>query len=188
MRASTALALLLLLPAVSVAGFPTDAEREKLVGTPNELVVSSPEVSLVGPRAAHQLVLTGKYSNAQTRDLTPVATASVEPADVVEVQQGLFLRAKKDGTATLTLAAGGKTATVKVTVKDSAAGTPPSFRHDVVTVSHASASIANSASVSPSAFNGLRLSRVLIMRPGVCRGPHDSAIAFAPTAWEHDRS
>ena len=46
MRVRSALAFLLLLPAIAPASFPTDADREKLVGTPTELVVSTPEVSL----------------------------------------------------------------------------------------------------------------------------------------------
>ncbi len=158
MPVRTALALLVLLPAVTFAGLPTDADAAKLVGTPAELVVSSPEVSLVGPRAAHQLILTGKYSNAQTRDLTPVATATVEPAGIVEVQQGLFLRGRKDGTATVTLTAGGKTATVKVTVKDSAAATPPSFRHDVVAVLNVGGCNMGACHGTPSGKNGFKLS------------------------------
>lgn len=158
MRVRSALAFLLLLPAIASAGFPTDAEREKLVGTPTELVVSAPEVSLVGPRAAHQLVVTGKYSNAQIRDLTPIATATVEPAGIVEVQQGLFLRARKDGTATVTLTAGGKTATVKVTVKDSAATIPPSFRHDVVAVLNVGGCNMGACHGTPSGKNGFKLS------------------------------
>jgi hypothetical protein len=158
MRVRTALALLLVLPAMAPAGFPTEAERAALVGSPQAIVVATPEVSLVGPRAAHQLVLTGKYSNTQTRDLTPVATATVEPAGIVEVQDGLFLRARKDGTATLTLTAGGKSATVKVTVKDSAATTPPSFRHDVVAVLNVGGCNMGACHGTPSGKNGFKLS------------------------------
>jgi len=210
MRVRSALAFLLLLPAIAPAGFPTDADGAKLVGTPTELVVSTPEVSLVGPRAAHQLVLTGKYSNAQSRDLTPVATATIEPAGIVEVQQGLFLRARKDGTATVTLTAGGKTAMVKVTVKDSAATTPPSFRHDVVAVLNVGGCNMGACHGTPSGKNGFKLSlrgfdpaadfiqltrdqfgrrsdsqhpeNALVLLKGVGRVPHEGGARFGANA------
>lgn len=158
MRVRTALALLLLLPAVSPAGLPTEADREKLVASVSELSVPTPEVSLVGPRAAHQLIVTGKFSNAQPRDLTAVATATVEPAGIVEVQPGLFLRGRKDGTATVTLSAGGKSAAVKVTVKDSAASSPPSFRNDVVAVLNVGGCNMGACHGTPSGKNGFKLS------------------------------
>ncbi|MCU0703130.1 MAG: DUF1549 and DUF1553 domain-containing protein [Fimbriiglobus sp.] len=159
MRRRAALAIFLFVPSFSPAAFPTDEEsRKKITDRPAELAVATPEVFLVGPRAAHQLIVTGKYSNGLVRDLTPFVAVAVEPAGVVDVQAGLFLRATKDGTATVTLSAGGKAVTVKVTVKDSASPTPPSFRHDVIATLNVGGCNMGACHGTPSGKNGFKLS------------------------------
>ena len=97
-----ALAHALLLPALALAGFRPTETAQVPVGSPAELVVSPPRRSPWSARGRPaQLVVTGKYADGTVRDLTTVATAKVEPAGVVEVQDGLFLRPKKNGTATV---------------------------------------------------------------------------------------
>jgi hypothetical protein len=159
MRAWSTTALALLATQFAAAALPTDPEeRAKLVGQPAELVVSSPAVTLSGPRDVWQVIVTGKYSNGQVRDLTPVAVAFVQPAGVVDVGPGLFLRGLKDGTATITLTAGGKTTGVVVTVKDATATKPVSFRHDVVAAMNVGGCNMGACHGTPSGKNGFKLS------------------------------
>jgi Protein of unknown function (DUF1553)/Protein of unknown function (DUF1549)/Bacterial Ig-like domain (group 2) len=159
MRVWSSALVALLSAQFAAAAIPTDPdERAKLVGQPAELVVSSPAVTLSGPRDVWQVVVTGKYSNGQVRDLTPVAVASAQPAGVVDVGPGLFLRGLKDGTATITLTAGGKTTVVVVTVKDATATKPVSFRHDVVAALNVGGCNMGACHGTPSGKNGFKLS------------------------------
>src|SRR5947209_7717193 len=111
--------LLALVSAVAVAaapafaGPPTGDAKTELVGKPTELVVS-PKVTLTGPRDVRQLVVTGKYADGSVRDLTWAADATADKPDVLTVADGLFLRGAKNGAATLTVSAGGKSTAVAV--------------------------------------------------------------------------
>src|SRR5687767_10325325 len=85
---------------------PVDpAERAAVVGSPASVEVYPKAVTLSGIRDARQLVVTGKYADGTARDLTHLVAVKVAPADVVEVQDGLFLRPKKNGAAELTVTA-----------------------------------------------------------------------------------
>ena len=138
---------------------PTNpADRAAIVGQPTELVVTAPAGPLVGPRDVTQLVVTGKYANGQVRDLTPFADVKTAPADVLTVSDGLFLRGKKNGTATVTVTAGGKSATVPVTVKDFDAVKPVSFRHDVIAALNVGGCNMGACHGTPSGKNGFKLS------------------------------
>ena len=98
--AAAACALLLTSPAL--AGPPTnDEERAALVGQPTAIEVVPAAVKLAGVRDARQLVVTGKYADGSARDLTAVATLKTEASGVVDIQDGGFLRPKKNGSATL---------------------------------------------------------------------------------------
>jgi hypothetical protein len=76
-----------------IAAPPTDAgERAAIVDQPASVDVLPANVALSGVRDARQLVVSGKYADGSVRDLTGVVAAKVEPADVVELQEGLYLR------------------------------------------------------------------------------------------------
>lgn len=211
MRVCAPLALLIALPALCPAAVPSDErDRAGIAGNPSELVVATPEVTLTGPRAAHQLVVTGKYSNGQLRDLTPFATATVEPGGVVEVQEGLFLRPRKDGSVSVTLTVGGKTAVVKVSVSGSGDPTPASFRHDVVAALNVGGCNMGACHGTPSGKNGFKLSlrgfdptsdfvqltrdqfgrrsdnqhpeNALVLLKGLGRVPHEGGARFGPSS------
>jgi hypothetical protein len=49
-----------------------------------------------GIRDARQIIINGKYADMSVRDLSTVVDASVEPTGVVEVQEELYLRTKKN--------------------------------------------------------------------------------------------
>ena len=142
------------------ASAPTDAaERSALIGAPGELiVVPGPALTLSGPRDVIQLVVTGKYANGQTRDLTAVIEASSSAPEVLVIGEALFLRGKKNGTATLTLKAGGKSATVSVIVKDFETPKPVSFRNDVVATLNVGGCNMGACHGTPSGKNGFKLS------------------------------
>ena len=159
MRTRLAAAFAVLVSPLAFAAVPTDPdERVKAVGTPTALHVPTPTVALTGPRDVRQVVVTGSYANGQSRDLTHFAEVSVNPPDVLDVGPGLFLRGKKDGTATVTLVAGGKTATVSVTVKDSGVAKPVSFRHDVTATMNVAGCNMGACHGTPSGKNGFKLS------------------------------
>src|SRR5262245_26121395 len=113
----------------TLAAPPLDpAERRAVAGDPTAIEIAPATVILAGVHDARQLVVTGKYADGSVRDLTAVAAAKVEPADIVAVQDGLFLRPRKNGAASLVVTAGGKEARVSVTVAGMDQPTPTSFR------------------------------------------------------------
>src|SRR5947209_2519386 len=114
-RSALLAAFLLAAATPAAAAPPTDpADRAAVVGQPAAVEVFPASVALSGARDARQLVVTGTYSDGTARDLTHLATARVEPSAVVDLQDGLFLRPTKNGTAAVVVAAGGKEVRVPV--------------------------------------------------------------------------
>ncbi len=128
------------------------------IGTPLAVEVSPPAVALAGPRDARQIVVTGTYADGTARDLTHLVAATVEPAGVVDVQGGLYLRPRADGPATLTVTAGAKTVRVPVAVAGMGTPSPVSFRRDVVPVLNVGGCNAGACHGTPSGKNGFKLS------------------------------
>jgi YD repeat-containing protein len=148
-------------PVAGAAGAapPVDPdERNALIGVPSALEVEPAAVTLSGIRDARQLVVTGRYADGPVRDLTSVAEVRAEPAGVVEVQEGGFLRPKKNGTATVTVAAGGRQVTVPVTVTGVDQPSPVSFRRDVIASLNVGGCNSGACHGTPSGKNGFRLS------------------------------
>src|SRR5687767_10947816 len=81
---------------------------------PSRVEVYPAKVVLGSKRAAAQLVVTGHYANGETRDLTADAAFTSSTA-AVEVRDGVALP-KKDGTAEITVTAGGRTVKVPAEV------------------------------------------------------------------------
>ena len=152
------LALALATASTLRAAPPTAADRAALIGQPTELVVAPAKVDLSGPRDVRQLVVTGKYADGTVRDLTRAADVSADQADVLSIGEGLFVRGAKNGTATLTVTAGGKTVKVPVTVADLDAARPVSFRHDVIAAFNVGGCNAGACHGTPSGKNGFKLS------------------------------
>ncbi len=141
----------------ATAAPPTD-DKAALAGKPTELVVVPPAVALTGPRDVRQLVVTGKYADGSVRDLTWAAEVAADRPDVLAVADGLFVRGAKDGTATLTVKAGGKSAKVPVTVAKFDGAAPVSFRHDVIAAFNVGGCNAGACHGTPSGKNGFKLS------------------------------
>jgi len=155
--ASVACALLLSGPAFAAP--PVEAaDRAAVIGTPSAVDVVPAAVSLSGIRDAKQLVFSAKYPDGTVRDLSAVAAAKVEPAGIVELQDGLYLRPKKNGTSTVTITAGGKESKVAVTVAGMDQASPASFRRDVVAAMNVGGCNMGACHGTPSGKNGFKLS------------------------------
>ena len=144
-------------PAIAAPPFAAD-ERAAVAGQPAAIEVAPATVTLTGMHDARQLVITGKYADGTVRDLTALAEARVEQAGVIEVQEGAYLRPKKNGTATLVLSVGGKQARVPVTVTGLDAPAPVSFRRDVIATLNVAGCNAGACHGTPSGKNGFKLS------------------------------
>ena len=143
----------------ALAAPPTDAgERKAVVGQPTAVDVVPATVTLSGVRDSRQLVVSGKYADGTARDLTAVVEAKVEPAGIVELQDGLFLRPKKDGTATVIITANGKESRIPVTVAGLDKPAPVSFRRDVIASMNVGGCNAGACHGTPSGKNGFKLS------------------------------
>jgi Protein of unknown function (DUF1549)/Protein of unknown function (DUF1553) len=127
-----------------------------LVGQPAKLVVEPAALTLSGPRAMQQLLVTGQYADGTVRDLTTACQVSAGP--VVVVAPGGFILAAKDGTGTLTVKAGSQAVQVPVTVKDVAKAPPVSFRHEMIAVLNVGGCNMGACHGTPSGKNGFKLS------------------------------
>jgi len=136
----------------------TAEERAQLAGQPAALEVAPGSVALVGTHDSRQLVVTGKYADGTVRDLTTAAVATAEPAGIVEVQEGLYLRPKANGTATLVLSVGGNVARMPVKVSGIEHSAPVSFRHEVIATLNVGGCNAGACHGTPSGKNGFKLS------------------------------
>ena len=158
-RSAVCVVALALSTAPALAGPPVDpADRAVVVGQPTAIEVFPPAVTLAGVRDARQVVVTGKYADGTVRDLTAVADAKIEPADVVELQDGLYLRPKKNGAATVVISAGGKDVWVPVTVAGMDATAPVSFRRNVIAAMNVGGCNMGACHGTPSGKNGFKLS------------------------------
>ncbi len=146
-------------PNAARAAAPVDAaERKAVIGQPASVEAFPPTVTLNGVRDARQLVVSGKYADSTTRDLTSVVEVKAEPAGIVEVQEGAFLRPKKNGSATVIINANGKEVRVSVTVAGMDAPAPVSFRRDVIAAMNVGGCNAGACHGTPSGKNGFKLS------------------------------
>jgi hypothetical protein len=134
------------------------ADKAVLIGQPVELVASPNAITLTGPRDVRQVVVTGKYADGAVRDLTSVVEASVDQPSLLNIGEGLFLRANKNGEGTLTLKAGGKAIQVKVVAQNQEAAKPVSFRHDVIAAFNVGGCNMGACHGTPSGKNGFKLS------------------------------
>jgi hypothetical protein len=203
--AGLALALATALP---TSAAPPDGVKDAVVGRPLSLVVEPQTVHLAGPRAAVQLVVTGRYADGSERDLTPFCAVTAEAPGVVHVGRGGFLQARADGRTTLLVRAGDYTARVPAVVADCGKPRPVVFRHEVVAALNVAGCNQGACHGIPSGRGGLRLSlrgydpaadhreltrgelgrRVAPLRPadsliylkGLGRVPHEGGQRFRP--------
>ena len=122
------------------AAVPNDsAGRSTVIGQPVSLQIQPETVTLIGPRARQQLLVTAQYADGTRRDLTAFASLTSDAETVAAVTADGFVLPRKDGTASLTVKAGGQSARVPVTVRDFSKPSPVSFRRDVMATLNVSA-------------------------------------------------
>src|SRR5262249_49141427 len=133
------------------------AKVAPLVGQPTALAVQPEAITLAGPRALQQVVVTGKYADGTLRDLTPFCELTPESADVAAMKDGLLMP-KKNGTTSLLVKLGGQTAKVPVVVKDFDKPAPVSFRNEFIAALNVGGCNAGACHGTPSGKGGFRLS------------------------------
>jgi hypothetical protein len=156
-----AFAAIILFLAVSTgqAGVPADpAARAPLVGQPTALQVQPEAITLNGPRAMQQIVVTGRYADGTVRDLTPFCDLRVEAADVAAVSATGFVQPQKSGATGLLIKAGSLSARVLLTVADFDKPKPVSFRHELIASLNVGGCNAGACHGTPSGKNGFKLS------------------------------
>jgi Protein of unknown function (DUF1553)/Protein of unknown function (DUF1549) len=140
------------------AAIPTaPAERAKLVGQPTAIEVAPSTVILDGPRGVRQLVVSGRYADGTTRDLTPFAAFEADAPGFLNTSEG-FLRGLKNGQTNLTVRIGTLSAKVAVTVQKIDDARPASFRHEVIAGLNVGGCNMGACHGTPSGKNGFRLS------------------------------
>jgi hypothetical protein len=140
------------------ADIPTDpAARAKIIGAPKSLIVHPASLTLSGPRATAQPVITGVYADGTVRDLTHVADIKIEGA-VATIDAERFVTAKKNGAGTLTVSAGGQTIKVPVTVQNIDKPQPVSFRSEVIAALNVGGCNSGACHGTPTGKNGFKLS------------------------------
>jgi len=115
-------------PTAKVALKPAPVKLPSLLS----LRVEPAEVTLAGPAAERQLLVTGRFSDGIERDLTAAATYACSAPKVVSLAGKGRAVAAADGEARVKVSLGSATAWVKVLVKDAAREAAPSFENDVV--------------------------------------------------------
>jgi Protein of unknown function (DUF1549)/Protein of unknown function (DUF1553) len=150
---------LVLFTAPALAAPPMDAaQRAELIGQPVEVQVQPASVTLNGPRAVQQLVVTAKYPDGSVRDVSTLAVIRPDHPDVLRLEEAGFIRGGKNGSTQLVIQAGSQTAKVPVTVQQFDQPRPVSFRHDVVAALNVGGCNAGACHGTPSGKNGFRLS------------------------------
>jgi hypothetical protein len=152
------LATLALAATAARAAVPTEpAKVAPLVGQPTALVVQPETITLLGPRALQQIVVTGRYADGTVRDLTPFCEMTPEAADVAALRDGLVVP-RKNGSTNLVVKAGGQAAKVAVVVKDFDKPAPVSFRQEFIAALNVGGCNAGACHGTPSGKGGFRLS------------------------------
>src|SRR5688572_1939795 len=90
-----ALLVALGIPSLATAAPPAAEQRAAVVGQPDSLLVQPEALTLTGPRAMTQLVVTGKYADGSVRDLTHVCDIA-NPEGVAQISAA-FVTPLKNG-------------------------------------------------------------------------------------------
>lgn len=140
-----------LIPGLVWAEAPVD------VGQPSSILLEPARFELLGKRSRQQLIVTGKYSGEEVRDLTPAATFTSSHPEIVTIENSIALP-KGNGEATITASVGGQTFSVPVVVKNLEAPAPISFKNETQMALTKAGCNMGACHGSPSGKGGFRLS------------------------------
>jgi len=97
------------------------------------LTVFPAKITLDGPRDEQRLIVLGEYADGRRWDLSRDAKLATSAATIATVD-GAIVRPAGDGDTTITVTAGGQTATVAVQVKKAKTELPLSFSREIIPV------------------------------------------------------
>jgi hypothetical protein len=141
------------------ASVPTDPViKAKVIGRPTTLVVQPQVISLSGPRAIQQIIVTGIYADGNLRDLTPFSEMSIETPGVAMVQPDGLATPEKEGETVIRIQVAGQMVRVPVRVTNLSKPEPVSFRHELIAALNVGGCNAGACHGTPSGKNGFRLS------------------------------
>ena len=137
---------------------PDPGARLSAIGEPVALEVEPASITLAGPRASQQVLLTGRYADGSVRDLTSFSEWKSADAELVDVTSDGFVSGLRDGASHLEIRVAGLAAQVPVAVTDSNLPQPVSFRRELMPL----LSVAGCSDIrchgAPSGKNEFRLS------------------------------
>jgi hypothetical protein len=120
--------------------------------------VEPASITLTGPRSVQQIIVTGRYADGTTRDLTPLCEYASERPDVMAVAAGGFVAPLQDGATALVVRAADQSARVPASVKDFTRPQSVSFRQQMIAALNVGGCNAGACHGTPSGKNGFRLS------------------------------
>ncbi len=127
------------------------------IGQPVGLAIEPGRFELINKRTQQQLLVTGKYSGDEVRDLTAAATFTSSNPAVVKVEGSVVLPVG-NGEAVVTATVAGQTASVPVLVKNMEAPAPVSFKNETQMALTKAGCNMGACHGSPSGKGGFRLS------------------------------
>jgi hypothetical protein len=139
--------------ALAAAGSAETSARE-----PAALLVEPGRVELTGASPSRQLLITRRGEDGRERDATRDASFEASPPGVVSVGPDGFVRAIKSGEATILARSGGRSTSVRVTVRDVGQEHPVHFANDVVPILTRLGCNAGGCHGKASGQNGFKLS------------------------------
>jgi len=149
--------VLLTLTALLIS-LPLQAAPADLIGKPTSLEVDPPQVTLQGPRASAQILITGKYADGSERDLTALSQWKAANAALITLSPHGFVEGVQDGQTNLEVSVAGLSAQIPVVVQGSQSSQPMSFRQEMMPVLSAAGCSDIRCHGAPSGKNGFRLS------------------------------
>ena len=141
----------------STMGFAADPPSAAEVGQPVGLILEPGRFELRNNRSQQQLLVTGKYSGEDVRDLTAAATFTSSNPAVVKIEGSIVLPVG-NGEAVVAATVAGQTASVPVLVKNFEAPAPISFKNETQMALTKAGCNMGACHGSPSGKGGFRLS------------------------------
>lgn len=141
------------------AEIPTESDdRLSVIGKPISLEVLPAAMTLSGPRANQQVLVTGVYADGSVRDLTSLSEWAASSPELLAITSTGLANGRRDGATNLDIRVANLSARVPVTVNGSSQPRPVSFRREFMPL----LSVAGCSDIrchgAPSGKNEFRLS------------------------------
>jgi hypothetical protein len=128
------------------------------IGLPTSLVATPAEIELTGHWDSRQLLVTGSYNDGAQRDLTHLATVSVDDPGIIDVSPHGYLTPRANGRTAVRILAGERETRVPVVVSGLDRPDSVSFRREVIAVFNTAGCNSGGCHGTPSGKNGFKLS------------------------------